>query len=293
MHTRLMKVVIPAALVAASLFGCTPALRITTYAPAKYNLGRANQLSVVQMEGRRSAKEFVLSELQRQGRATNRFQVKDRSEEGITVKVAGRTVQVSGGTGQAQTAEEVGIRLDVLEWGASKESSTVKDSKGVEKTVTKYVGKVVLSATVFNAGGKAILAETEYIGRMESPDGEDKAAQLSAGAAVTQLLQEITPVPVSRSVTLDDSDEGQKAIIETAKNGNLGQAITDAKGYCEKNPTSGAAYYNLAVFLDASGSYEEALAAYDKAISLGNKPLYTSARGECAGRLAAAQALNE
>jgi hypothetical protein len=273
--------------------GCAPRIGITTYQPAKYNLGRATQLTIVQSEGRRSAREFVISELSTQARATGRMLVKDRTEEGITVKVAGRTVQVTGGSGAAQTAEEVGVRLDVLEFGAT--------AGTVQRTVNRQIvnvptmnGKVVLAATVFNAKGRAILAETEYVGRsVLEQSTEDAATQQAARLAVAQLLNEITPMPVQAFVVLDNEDKALEPINETAKAGNITRAIEDSKAFIEKNPSNAGAHYNLGVFLDSQGAYEEALAAYDKAITLKNTAGWVRARAECAKRLNDARALQE
>lgn len=278
-----------------TLVGCAPRIAITTYVPAKYNLGRANQLSLVQSEGRRSAREFVLGEIASQGRATGRFTVRDRSEEGITVKIAGRTVQVTGGTGEAQGPQEIGMRVDVLEWSASPVTSESKDSKGRVTSTTTLNGKVLLGVTAFNASGKAILAETEYQGRSaidQSRGTEDSAIQAAARQAVAQLLMDITPVAQTRQVELDNSEEAYKPVLETVKSGAMEKALQDTRDYVAKNSTA-PGNYNLGVFLDAAGNYEEAIAAYDKAISLGTKPLYVNARAACAKRMQDAKALME
>jgi hypothetical protein len=278
-----------------SLVGCVPRIAITTYAPAKYNLGRANQLSLVQSEGRRSAREFVLAEIASQGRAAGRFTVRDRSEEGITVKVAGRIVQVSGGSGAPQGEQEIGLRVDVLEWGATPNTTSSTDRNGKTTSTTMLTGKVMLGVTAFNAAGKAILAETEYPGRFElaqNGTSEDMVIQAAARMAVAQLLADITPVAQTRQVELDNSEEAYKPILETVKAGAMEKAMQDARDYVAKN-NSGPANYNLAVFLDAAGKYEEALATHDKAIALGSKPLYVNARAACAKRLQDAKALME
>jgi hypothetical protein len=273
--------------------GCVPHIGITTFQPAKYNLGRATQLTVVQSEGRRSAREFIISELTSQARTTGRLMVKDRTEEGITVKIVGRTVQVSGGTGAGQTAEEVGVRLDVLEYGATS-GTEVRNVNGRSVTVPVVNGKVVLAATVFNAKGRAILSETEYIGKAALENAsEDVATQAAARQAVAQLLHDITPLPVQNYVQLDNSDKLLEPVIETAKAGNISKAIEDTKAFIEKNPNHAGAHYNLGVFLDSQGAYEEALGAYDKSITLKNTASWVRARAECAKRLSDAKALQE
>lgn len=277
---------------ALAVTGCAPALRVNVLQPAHTNLGSSKRLSVVQMEGRRSAKEAVAAELVSQARAAGYFQVTDRTEEGITVKVMGRSVAVSGGNGAPQAADEIGARIDVLDWSSSKDSKTTKDSKGNEKTSTVYVGKVVLGVTAFNAKGKAPLAEKEFIGNGEGND-EDDAMKQSLRSAVSQLLTEITPTSVERAIRMDDDDEAQKPIIELARTGAMARAVTDERALVASNPNSGPAVFNLAVLLDASGSYEEALGYYDQALKLANKDYYAENRTSCAKRLADAAALAE
>jgi Flp pilus assembly protein TadD len=52
-----------------------------------------------------------------------------------------------------------------------------------------------------------------------------------------------------------------------------------------------AALANLAVLLDASGKYQEAVNLYTKAITLSAKDYDVDMKGECARRLADQQAL--
>ncbi len=270
--------------------GCAPTLHVRVLQPAPTNLGASKRMSLVQMEGRRSAKEAVVAELLTQARAGGYFQITDRTEEGITVKVKGRQVDASGGSGAAQAADEIGARIDVLDWSASKDSKTSKDSKGNEKTTTVYIGKVVLGVTAFNAKGKASLAEKEFIGKVDAED-EDGAMKKSVTSAIAQLLAEITPTYVDKAIRMDGDDDGQKPVIEMARNGDVGRAIADEKAFVAKNPTNGPAVFNLAVLLDASGAYDEALTSYDQAIKLGSKDYYTEGRTACAKRAADAAAL--
>src|SRR5204863_313279 len=102
--------------------GCAPTLKVNVLQPAPVNLGAAKKLSVVQSEGRRSAREFVIEELLRGARSGGYFQAADRTEEGISVKVAGRSVQVGGGRGPGQAPDEIGLRIDVLDWSAHQEN---------------------------------------------------------------------------------------------------------------------------------------------------------------------------
>jgi tetratricopeptide (TPR) repeat protein len=78
----------------------------------------------------------------------------------------------------------------------------------------------------------------------------------------------------------------------SAEAGNIARAADDARRYLDQHPDNAGAAYNLAVFLEAMGEYEEALAMYDRALSLGNKSFYVKARAGCARRLAAAHELS-
>jgi len=294
--------------------GCAPTLRVSVLQPAPVNLGAGRRLSVVQTVGRRSAREYVISQLIAQSRITNFFVAQDRSEEGIEVKVLGQRVEVSGGKGPAQTPDEVALRIDVLGWDAKPERRTYtekvpetvkeKDAQGkeVEKTVYHDVvrdkdvlaAKVVLGVTAFNVQGRAFLAEREYEGRFDSDrDREDPALQAAARIAVTQLLRDVTPTYAEKYIRMDDEDERQKPIIKIAADGNVGFAIEEMQRYVKDNPNRGSALYNLAVLLDASGRYQEALDLYTQALRLSTKDFYIEMKGECARRFADQQALSQ
>lgn len=274
---------------------CAPTLKVNVLQPAKVNLGAATRLTVVQTEGRRSAREQVVQELLQQARSSGYFQVTDRTEEGITVKVAGQTVQVSGGSGTAQAPDEIGLRIDVLDWSANRETRTedIKNKNGKvtgQREVVTYAGKVLLGVTAFTPQGKAHLAEKEYEAKLEGDD-ENGAIRAAAKLAVGQLLADITPRYVPRFLRLDGDDKAQEPMIKVAEKGNVAKAVEDMRSYVASNPQNAAALYNLAVLLDATGQYQEALDFYNKAINLAGKDYYVEMKGDCAKRLADQQAL--
>jgi tetratricopeptide (TPR) repeat protein len=277
--------------------GCATTLRVKVMEPAPVNLGAAKRLSVVQSEGRRSAKEAVIGLIIKQARGDGYFQIADRTEEGITLKAEGRAANVSGGK-EAQGADEIYARIDIQGWQADKDEiehkSTDKDGNKVTTVEKIYKGEVILGVTLAHPNGKAVLAEKEFKGEsLLNADRYDKDQAIDAAAAnaVYNLLREITPRPVEKDIRMDDDDKGQKEIIEIAKQGNLARAIEEMKKYIEKDANNPAAMYNLAVLLDATGAYKEALDYYTKATSNSTKEYYMNTKAECAKRLAAQEAL--
>jgi tetratricopeptide (TPR) repeat protein len=277
--------------------GCATTLRVKVMEPAQVNLGAPKRLSIVQSEGRRSARESVIGALLKQARTDGYFQVADRTEEGITVKITGRTAAATGGK-TPQVPDEYYARIDVQGWEATKDEVEHKstDAKGRETVSTEKVwkGEVVLGVTLFNVAGKAVLAEKEFKGvsSITADQGDkDAAIEVAGHNAVSNFLNAITPRMVEKSIRLDDDDKGQKAIIEVAKGGNLPRAVEELRAYLAKDPNNTVAMYNLAVLLDATGQYKEALDYYTKAASNSTKDYYSATKGECAKRLAAQEAL--
>ncbi len=294
---------VAAALAASGLLlpGCATRIPISSMEPAPVPLGATRHLDVLQGGGRRSARETVILELIGQARAHGYFTVRDRSEDGFEVRVAGRKARVRGAVRRGAPAladDHAGLRVDVIEWYAFRDVKEVtKVDEGGERyqtTMKTLTGNVVLAITLFDASGYAFLAEREYSGSYQDDTAEiskGEVIDLAAEDAVRRLLGDITPRRVRSLVRLDDDDPGQEYIIETAKAGSTAQAARDARRYLQQHPRSAAAAYNLAVFLDAMGEYEAALEAYDRALSLGNKGFYAPARAGCARRLAAAEGM--
>jgi hypothetical protein len=292
MLRRLQMALVPLALIAAA--GCTPNIRVNVLKPAPVNLGSAKAISVVETTGRRSAREHVVAEMIKQARSDGFFTVADRSEEGISVKVSGRTVTASGGKGSGQRADEIGMKIDILDWSANSETvPEQRDDKGnvTSKEHKVWKGKVLLGVTAFNSQGQAYLAETEFEGQPVEAETEEGAIKAAANWAVQKVLRTVTPRYEQQYIRLDGDDEGQKQIIEVAKAGNLDRASTELKSYLDGNPKNPAALYNMAVLLDAQGKYQEALDLYTQAIQQSTKDFYVDMKTKCAQRLADQQAM--
>jgi hypothetical protein len=100
--------------------GCATTLSIRSMQPGAVPIGSAKQLVLLGGEGRRSAREFVGQTLVQQCRERGYFTVEDRSEEGLSVHVAGRQASVEGGS-FTLAPEQAGLRIDVLEWNAARD----------------------------------------------------------------------------------------------------------------------------------------------------------------------------
>jgi len=278
--------------------GCAPTMRIRVLQAAPVNMGPAKQLALVQSEGRPRARDAILSELKRQTRTDGYFLLNDHLPEGTVLKVADGSVRALEGSTLSLAPEEAGLRLDVAEWDADLESESqeVKDKDGKvtgTQRVDYYQAEVVLVATLFHPSGKTFLAEREY--RATARDDKDKNnALLNASAmAVSRLLQDITPRYATQEIRMDDDDEAQKPIIQLAEKGNVPDALSAMESYVQSNPNNAPARYNLAVLLDASGRYGEALEHYDRAMALASKDFYPEMKQACLRRKSNQEALSQ
>jgi hypothetical protein len=289
--------------------GCGPTmLQVRVMEPGEVNFGAARRLSVVETSGRRSAREQLITEIQSQARSAGHWQVTDRTEEGITVKVAGRSVNVTGAK-TPQGEDEVFLKFEVLEWQSAPGTKTISEQVSVTKqdpktgksysttetrqrTVNTTIGKALLGVTAADARGRALLAETEY--QANGDGASDSAAVASAAkAVVSKFLADVTPRSVVATLRMDDDDKGQKPIIAVAKAGNFVQAADEMRAYLGRNPSNPVAQYNLAVLLDACGKYQEALDLYTQAAQGSNKAFYSQSKAGCSTRLANVDALSK
>lgn len=270
-----------------------PSLEVTAAQPAPVNLGAAKKLTIVQIGQARSVlREKLVSELLKQGRATGYFQIADRSEEGITLKRAGRTA-----TSTAPMAPgEVFLAADFIDSGADSVTKQVaqKDAQGnaVQRDVTVYQGRATIGFTVANAKGLALAADKQIEGAAEA-EKRDDALDGALKAAVAQFYRQATPGRSGRTVTFDKSDLAQRPILDFATAGNIGRATEEMRKYLKATPTNPVAIHNLALLLEASGKFEEALDLHTQAASASGKPEHAAAKSACARALADQQALAE
>lgn len=274
-----------------TLIGCAPTLAVVSRERAPANFGAANRLSIVQAEGRRSAREEIIGRLVSQARAGGWFEVRDRTSEGIVLKVVDRTVPRNKG----QAANELFLRFDVYDWTATRETRQVDatNDKGepIKKTVVVYTALTSAGVTVADAKGQARVAEKDFKATAEGPD-DVTAISRAADWLVTQILRHVTPRTVVSEVRLDKSDKAQRKLLKVARNGNVSAAEKDLRAYLGSHPGNAAAQYNLAVMLDALGRYDDALKLYESAIAaVGERRYYLDAKAGCAQRKAASSDL--
>lgn len=193
---RLLVSLLPLALTISA--GCTTTMSIRSMEPAAVHVGSTNHLVIVDGEGRRSAREYVNMEMMRQCRTRGYFSVEDRSEEGLEVRVGGRTATVEGGE-FALEGNQAGLRVDILEWNAYRDQEEVsqrgEDGVVVTREVPVTRGHVLLAITFFDMTGSALLAETEYEGwaatAVDRP--RDEAIECAAQHAIGAFLNDVTP----------------------------------------------------------------------------------------------------
>jgi len=279
----------PLLLLVAILTGCSPTIDVEVLKPARVSLGGGRKLTVVQAEGLPSARGFFIDELLIQARKDGFFRVEDRSYEGMVVKRTGSdSVVVYGGTGPAQAADEIGLRLDVFHWDTLRETrivtETTPDGQVIEREEVRYVADVILAVTAFNVHGQALMAEYEYHTGATAPY-EDEALHAAGTEAIRQFLKDVTPSIAREYIRIDDEDEAQESIIDIAQRGDLAFAIEEMRTYVEAHPDNASAHYNLAALLDASGQYHAALDSYSRAIELNRKDFYLDAKADCMDRL--------
>jgi len=245
---------------------CAAKLAITSLEPSSVFLGPRRDLVIVGGDGPRAARELVFVELAEQARRLGFFQVTDLSREGFQTRRDGGRVELEA-FDRPLGELEVGLWIDVE----------------VAPETQPPAARLTLSVAAFAPNGESLLQTHRVVGA--SQDGLAGAAAVVAA----ELLGQITPAQVTRLVPLDEGDAEQLSILEVALDGNIARAREDMKAYVDKDPDNAAAIYNLAVLTEAMGKLDDALALYDRALSLVEKDLYSEAR-EAAARYAKLEA---
>jgi hypothetical protein len=263
--------------------GCVTTVAIRSMEPGAVPIGSTKHLVLLGGEAPQRA-QFVGQALIQECRARGYFSVEDRSEEGLSVHIAGRQASIEGGK-LALEPEQAGLRIDVLEWNATRDEEDVTrtDPNGRQsfERVPVMRGNTVLAITLFDPAGRAFLSETEYEGcaSTDPSASRDESIEAAARQAIASFLNDVTPSSVITRVRLDDEDPGQETILKTAANGATAQAAHDLERYFQQNPNIASAAYNLAVLKEGMGDFHAALELYDRALSLGGKDFTERPRG--------------
>lgn len=276
------------------LAGCNPSLEVKALTPGEVNLGPATKLVLVQSEGGFSFdRREMVAELFSQVRRDGFFQLTDARNSGNLIRWAGPN-RLAVTRSMPHRWDEVWLRIDVETMDAydceGDEWEEYDEETGESWTVQEDLlcGEVTLDVSAVGPNGEVFLFSMPYHGYSALPwhAHEDDAISAALHQAVASLLSDITPQWTSSWVRLDDEDARQEPILDRAQRGDLAGAIAELDELLSHEPQNASAHYNLAVMLDASMAYAEALVSYDRAIRLSDKGWYRSARKACEQRLA-------
>ncbi len=255
--------------------GCATTLKVSGWRPAPVPVGAARSLQVIRFVGTESGRERVVRQLVTQARAGGHFTAQDRSEDGATQ---------GGGDVLALSLELVDLRATS---NAALKDTTEHGVK-TERLEGYFVGTAGLRISAADPSGREVLSK-RYDGRVEAGTEED-ALEGAAKMAVFAFLTEVSPVQVDRYVKLDEDDDGQRDLLESAKRGELERAIEGLEAYSARAPENASAHYNLGLLLEAQGAYARALEHFQRAARASGKPLHRDAATACERRLAEQQA---
>ncbi|MDH5559702.1 MAG: hypothetical protein OEY59_02465 [Deltaproteobacteria bacterium] len=278
-------------IVAFMFSGCTPTVAIKTPVPSKYNFGSKKQFMLVQMEGRRSLKEELTAALGDKLRATAWWQLSDRLNEGIEIKLMGDTAEV---TNAEPKPGEVFFKIEAFEVNADSERipAQVRNGKVVRPAKTVYNGSALIGVTSVDENKAVKLAEKEYNGKNQD-ESKDMAKQNALVNAIELLVADITPSYQTQNVQLDEEADDMGPIIEIIKNGAYAQAAEQLEAKIKAQSNRADLVYNLAVVTEAMGNNDEAMGYYNKALSLGGQDFYSKERARLAKRIADLKSLEK
>ncbi len=277
----------------ALVLGCNPTLEVKALTPGQVNLGPATKLVLVQSEGGFSFdRREMVAELAAQVRHAGYFQLADAQGRGSRIRWAGPN-RLSVTRAFAQRWDEAWLRIDVETMDAytceGAEREAYDEETGESQTVRERLlcGEVRLDVSAVGPHDEILLFAAPFTGHSELPYDahDDDAIAAALHQAVASLLGDITPRWTSSWVRLDDEDTRQQPILDRALRGDLQGATAELEHLLANEPQNASAHYNLAVMLDASMAYAEALVSYDRALQGSDKGWYRSAARACEQRL--------
>jgi hypothetical protein len=270
--------------------GCvTPGLTVSAYEPAELLAPRGgDRLVLVDGEGRRSAKQHVAHMLV-DGSRGSFFRAEDRGRSGVKLTLAGATARVEGG--EARSARELWVRVDVIGWDADAIVVRDEDDDGSLRELPGLRGRADLQFTVANTAGEILLREHEVRGvferQIDQRDDNELARESviveAAQVAVTTFLNDITPQRRTQFLAFDDGDSGQRHILRNTHD-TLPGLEKRLRRYLTKNTSNAIAHHNLAIVLDAQGRFEEALIEHDRALDIVDREGFFDARSDTVRR---------
>lgn len=292
--SRLARCALSPLLVVLWLGGCSPTLQIVSYQPGRIEPRGARALVLLEGEGLKEAR--VLAAQLVDGEASGTWwRVENRSDEGPRLVKANARAEIVGET-RGLRRDELWARVDVVEWDLDNITVEEENEDGEVVPVPAVKAEVMLQAILADASGKILLDEQQYRGTVvvaEGAGGPSDPLLEAARVAVSSLLDDISPQRRTDFIRLDDSDSGQKAVIQRIVKAQipLRDGERGLRRYLKKNPGNGVALYNLAVVLDAQGKHDEALTHYDESMQIAPRDYYRETRAGCARRAAARKAV--
>jgi hypothetical protein len=266
---------------------CTKTLGVVVERPGAVAMYGAQHLVLVESEGRKQARDVVSQALSR--RVPAGFAVEDRGPQGVQLTIAGN--KATDNDAKDLTLRDAYIRADVVEWDV--EIDEVEDRVGGAPVLVKVrKAEVVLQMSIVDANGGLLMNQQEVRSEFYQPrrpgdrrvDPDDELLFHAAEKAVDGFYAGLIPVRVSYQLRLDETDNGQSAVLDRLNDAPVPQLIKTQRTYVTSNPQNAVAHYNLAVLLDANANYDEALSEYDIAMGIQARDYYNSTKAGCQER---------
>lgn len=302
MFERIGMRMLAAACLAGALGACAPGIKVARMKPARFNLGATKTVAVLQVNGDANAASQVMVELQRSILDDRYYQLINAVNRGIILQVGGVNARVDVGQAVSQVNADVYLVASVLQQEVVEERRTTEKSerdRTYEVTTIHPTGYAKLNMQVVAADGRVLVFRdyaAEHAGSSyEANKGRryNRASLIEAAMrkAVRHFVSDITPTRVIEKIVLDDSEPAVKPGVKYAEGGNLNAAWASWQAVLDANPRSAAAVYNQGVLLETRGDFDEAAAAYRKAIAISPKSLYRDALRDLQRRLSEARSL--
>jgi len=268
--------------------------------PSKFNYGKARNMVLTDMSGRRSQKELVIINMEQELRSSSWWKFVDSTEEGIRITLKGDTATVNP---IMPDSNQIFVKIDIYEVDTEKNSKSVElkrdDGSTYEKVKHGYKGRAVLGFSTVESDGTVIMSEREYEGKSEryskrrSDVDKDEIINLAIRDAVKEFIKDVTPTFRTVFVKLDDSSEDMKPLAKMISDGSYAYAIEKLEDWHSREPNRADVVYNLAVATEAAGDSETALTLYEQALTLGAKSFYHESLAKCEQRIRAQEAINK